>query len=501
MAQVGEGSASSSAPKRQKQMTIIACKGCQRRKSKCDGGRPSCDRCRRLKEECKYEYDSTVSRQDGLKRRLQSVTEKSNSLEALVSSLRSASEGETADILRLLKSGADVSDIIDQVGKSSTSESDLPTRRKRLNAADRESSYPTPPGDVIGENPGAMLPRRSVETSQPSVKTEPHSRSSARTDDESRTPSSTTSTSSTVRMRDRRKKPRGYVELFGNLPFSSSLVANGYSPEIQSHQMSNFHVPVHFLQPIWEVDSSPLSRVVQNYRDMARQAYHNTRRVSVQTRTDITTFFRENVVERGEEVPTTSDWAADMNRSFDDVDIFVRLACLYFQTHLMLWMVNPTADTYARMPDLIKPTPCQMMVPHISPIDTVPLPMIREALVHNLRDWVAACAYSLSVNWPHGLDACIETDPLTGRLYLTRKFEEHVSTMDNWSVDSNFLEYFPELRDQVVCLDRESRSESPPENALGVDIVPRAPEPGSLRATVAQGVQTAQKNRRKPGDE
>lgn len=137
-------------------------------------------------------------------------------------------------------------------------------------------------------------------------------------------------------MRDRRKKPRGYVELFGNLPFSSSLVANGYSPEIQSHQMSNFHVPVHFLQPIWEVDSSPLSRVVQNYRDMARQAYHNTRRVSVQTRTDITTFFRENVVERGEEVPTTSDWAADMNRSFDDVDIFVRLACLYFQTHLML---------------------------------------------------------------------------------------------------------------------------------------------------------------------
>ena len=36
--------------------------------------------------------------------------------------------------------------------------------------------------------------------------------------------------------------------------------------------------------------------------------------------------------------------------------------------------------------------------------------MIREALVHNLRDWVAACAYSLSVNWPHGLDACIETD-------------------------------------------------------------------------------------------
>ncbi|KAK7515291.1 uncharacterized protein IWZ02DRAFT_62426 [Phyllosticta citriasiana] len=504
MAQVDGGPASHPAPKRQKQMTVIACKGCQRRKSKCDGGRPSCERCFRLKEECTYDYDSTVSRQDGLKRRLQSVTEKSNHLEALVSSLRSASDGETADILRLLKDGADVSDIVEQMGKpSSTNDTNLPTRTKRLNATDRDFSYPTPPGDVMSENPSALLPRQSIESSQPFVKSESSSRPYSRpeeTDESCATASSNASTSS-MWLKNRRKKMRGYVEAFGNLPFSSALVANGYPTQIQSHQMSNFHVPVHFLQPLWETDPSPLSRVVQDYRDIARQAYSNTLRVSVQTRTEITAFFRERIIERGAEVPTTSDWASEMNKSFEDVDIFVRLACLYFQTHLMLWMVNPTAETYARMPDMIKPTPCQMMVPHISPVDTVPLPAMREALVHNLRDWVAACAGSLSVNWSHGLDACVETDPLTGRIYLIREFEEHVSKHENWSVDSAFLDFFPELRDQVVVLERESRSDSPPENTLGVDISMREPDPQSLRATVARGVQTYRKNRpKRPGD-
>ncbi|KAK8169291.1 hypothetical protein IWX90DRAFT_172581 [Phyllosticta citrichinensis] len=504
MAQVDGGPSSHPGPKRQKQMTIIACKGCQRRKSKCDGGRPSCERCSRLKEECKYDFDSTVSRQDGLKRRLQTVTEKSNSLEALVSSLRSASDGETADILRLLKDGADVSDIVEQMAKpSSSNDTNLPTRRKRLNAADRENSYPTPPGDVISEDPSALLPRQSIESNQYSVYSEPFSRPYSMPDetDESCASPSSSKTASTMRLKNNRKKMRGYVEAFGNLPFSSALIANGYSAQVQRHQMSNFHVPVHFLQPLWETDPSPLSRVVQDYRDMARQAYSNTRRVGVQTRTDVTAFFRDMTVERGTKVPTTSDWASEMNKSFDDIDIFVRLACLYFQTHLMLWMVNPTAETYARMPDMIKPTPCQMMVPHISPIDTVPLPGMREALVHNLRDWVAACAGSLSVNWPHGLDASLEADPLTGRLYLTRTFEEHASKLENWSVEMTFLEIFPELRDQVMVLERNSRSESPPENTLGVDISMREPDPQSLRATVAQGVQTYKKNRpRKPGD-
>lgn len=503
MAQVDGGPALHPAPKRQKQMTVIACKGCQRRKSKCDGGRPSCERCCRLKEECKYDYDSTVSRQDGLKRRLQSVTDKSNHLEALVTSLRSASDGETADILRLLRDGADVSDIVEQMPKpSSGNDSNLRTRRKRLNAVDRELPYPTPPGDVISEDSSALLLRQSIESNH-FIKTEPLSRLHSRpeeTDESCASPSSGTSVSS-MRLKDNRKKMGGYVEAFGNLPFSSALVANGYSTQIQSHQMSNFHVPVHFLQPIWETDSSPLSRVVQDYRDLARQAYSNTRHVNVQTRTDVTAFFKDRIIERVAEVPTTSDWASEMNKSFEDVDMFVRLACLYFQTHLMLWMVNPTAETYARMPDMIKPTPCQMMVPHISPIDTVPLPAMREALVHNLRDWVAACAGSLSVNWPHGLDASLETDPLTGRLYLTRKFEEHASKLENWSVESTFLEIFPELQDQVVVLERESRSEIPPENALGVDISMREPDPQSLRATVAQGVQTYIRNRpRRPGN-
>ncbi|KKY16446.1 putative c6 transcription factor [Diplodia seriata] len=175
-------------PKRQKSMTVIACNSCKRRKSKCNGVRPACDRCLRLNEECHYELDSNISRQDGLKRRLREVTAKSESLEAVVSQLRSASDLEAADLIRQLRQGADAHELVERTSAPSRS------RLSSVAEEDNHQSYPSPPV----EDPGSKMP-------------------------------------------------------------------------------------------------------------------------------------------------------------------------------LLSWMINPTAETYAKMPDLIKPTPMQMMVPHISPLDTVPL--------------------------------------------------------------------------------------------------------------------------------
>ncbi|KJZ68094.1 hypothetical protein HIM_12514 [Hirsutella minnesotensis 3608] len=43
------------AMKRKRTMTLVACDGCRRRRTKCDGKRPRCGQCIRKGEECQYE--------------------------------------------------------------------------------------------------------------------------------------------------------------------------------------------------------------------------------------------------------------------------------------------------------------------------------------------------------------------------------------------------------------------------------------------------------------
>ncbi|KAB2574254.1 Nitrogen assimilation transcription factor nit-4 [Lasiodiplodia theobromae] len=376
-------------PKRQKSMTVIACNSCKRRKSKCNGARPACDRCLRLNEQCHYELDSTISRQDGLKRRLREVTARSDALEALVAQLRSASDQEAADLIRLLRQGADVQDLADRTSAPSSS------RLSSIADEDNHQSYPSPPV----EDSGFKVPLLSM-TGADWRRAASSRTSDSQDDDKEQSIGSTRSStpwadpsSPLPRLQQasasgeselpplipqhkrRRLGPltvsRGYVEAFGNMSTSSSIMAGHYPVEIQKQQVSNFQIPVHFLQPCWELDDAPFSRVVQDYRNLARMHYASKPLPDL-SRIDVTYFFVDRALTAGD-VPSVSTWASEMNKSFEDVDVFVRLACLYFQTQLMMWMINPTAETYAKMPDLIKPTPMQMMVPHISPLDTVPL--------------------------------------------------------------------------------------------------------------------------------
>ena len=70
-------------------------------------------------------------------------------------------------------------------------------------------------------------------------------------------------------------------------------------------------------------------------------------------------------------------------------------------------------------------------------------PPVRDAAINRLRDWLTPLIEARwSVNWPHGLNTAIEHDPSTGATILTRRFVEHVTTYDNWSVGSVFLETF-----------------------------------------------------------
>ncbi|SMR60784.1 unnamed protein product [Zymoseptoria tritici ST99CH_1E4] len=85
-----------------------ACIPCRKRKSKCDGGVPSCSTCIAVyRTECSYDADSDHRRKGALKRDIQSLTAQNDSLEVILASLRSLPEGEAFSLLRSLRADTD----------------------------------------------------------------------------------------------------------------------------------------------------------------------------------------------------------------------------------------------------------------------------------------------------------------------------------------------------------------------------------------------------------
>ena len=100
-----------------------------------------------------------------------------------------------------------------------------------------------------------------------------------------------------------------------------------------------------------------------------------------------------------------------MWRSFDDWNIYVRLAHILAYTVVMRWMLVPSWRSYVAIPDVLKPRPIQYLVPHHIALDFLPLPPLREALIKNLRDWMSALpSASLNVSWPRSIDEAVVWD-------------------------------------------------------------------------------------------
>ncbi|KAK5246697.1 hypothetical protein LTR20_007368 [Exophiala xenobiotica] len=144
-----------------------------------------------------------------------------------------------------------------------------------------------------------------------------------------------------------------------------------------------------------------------------------------------------------------ASWACEVCRSYE-ADIFGRLASAYMLTFVMRWLLVPTPQNYQKLPDMVKPTPSQCMIPHIAAIELMPLAPIRDAAIRRLQDWLTPLIQAnWSVNWPHGLEAAVQQSPRTGAKTLTSSFIEHVTNSDNWSVGGRFLDFFPELAGQI----------------------------------------------------
>ena len=127
----------------------------------------------------------------------------------------------------------------------------------------------------------------------------------------------------------------GYVEVFGNLPMSSAIMANGYPRKVQIQQLCHLRIPIHLIQSFITYDDSALARVYTDYRDAARHMLASgvpNSEVSGPDFTAIDLFFRDRVPS---DPHTASFWACELCKTFGDAPIFVQLAGMYLLTYLM----------------------------------------------------------------------------------------------------------------------------------------------------------------------
>jgi hypothetical protein len=82
-----------------------ACLHCRRRKTKCSGERPICRSCIHRDLECQWQTPEGLTRSEGLKRELQSVTTRTDNLEILVGGMRAGSDEEATTLLARLRLG------------------------------------------------------------------------------------------------------------------------------------------------------------------------------------------------------------------------------------------------------------------------------------------------------------------------------------------------------------------------------------------------------------
>ncbi|KAH6985120.1 hypothetical protein EDB80DRAFT_624655 [Ilyonectria destructans] len=127
-----------------------------------------------------------------------------------------------------------------------------------------------------------------------------------------------------------------------------------------------------------------------------------------------------------------------------------RLALLSLM-HLILVNHNSTRQTY--LPRWLQARPSQKL-PHSIAIDFVFWPGVRERLVFSEHEyctnafWRSAFS-NANVAWPFDFRDAYVRNSVTGKLYLSPCFRQCIQDLSNWAMAPEFLNQYPELRDDI----------------------------------------------------
>ncbi|KIX94932.1 uncharacterized protein Z520_09242 [Fonsecaea multimorphosa CBS 102226] len=248
------------------------------------------------------------------------------------------------------------------------------------------------------------------------------------------------------------------ISIFGDSSFLSSKIRASQVLTLQRQQTLNFDIPEYLIQPmLFEGERCPMAAVYTDFRDYGRRqlaAGFPTEFVLGSSQVDLALYFRER---RPEDPHTPATWACEYMRLLKNFDIYVALAWIFTYAHFMRWTIAPSAETYALLPEAMRPTPLQRLVRHHPGVDLPIFPEMRDGLIPDMRDYIVAIqTLGCSVNWEHGLDAAIDTEPETGTMTLSDHFATHICSLSHWSISQKFADVFPEMQGYYQVVEQDT---------------------------------------------
>ncbi|KAK8099938.1 hypothetical protein PG999_010312 [Apiospora kogelbergensis] len=102
-------------PPEKRQKLHLACLSCRVKKSKCDGKRPTCDRCTKRKTACRYAEEEKASTISGLQAQVQKLKEELDEHTGFLACLQSVPQAEANNILKQLRTSSNASQILASV--------------------------------------------------------------------------------------------------------------------------------------------------------------------------------------------------------------------------------------------------------------------------------------------------------------------------------------------------------------------------------------------------
>ncbi|CAG7564718.1 unnamed protein product [Fusarium equiseti] len=198
---------------------------------------------------------------------------------------------------------------------------------------------------------------------------------------------------------------------FGNLPFSSGIKANHYPAVAQQGQLQNYYAK-HNWSMMTANDGHGVDSVTKAWADTLKKA-------------------RQLVTEGANPDDLTGTFPS-VAALFDKDDArrqdyaFTSMAAVWLVWVVMRWQINPTPESYADMPDWIRPTELQVFVPHIDMVDLL-----------------AACTSGVQAHWDGTIEEAICVDGPTGRKRLTPEAEAAVRDIRNWSLAASYRAFMP----------------------------------------------------------
>lgn len=243
-----------------------------------------------------------------------------------------------------------------------------------------------------------------------------------------------------------------HLQNFGNMDFSSGILANGWPEEIQKQQISNLFAPrwlkmtVPTIVPEGHAFKLMNDSLVETFVRFRQMLADGTPLLEIAGSHPHLAAIMDD--DKYAQAPPLTQWACRMVYSIKETNrLFVCYASLYLFWWIMRWMISPTAETYLAIPEFLRPSPTQLFVPHVLPLEFLAWPGLRDHLVQTRYkaeqgEWMYDMSINIGCSCPLSQEKMMRFSPEDGELELSPEALSYASNVDNWSVTPSFRQYF-----------------------------------------------------------